>query len=134
MKIAQIDFDDTLDIRQKVLWPTKPREFCVVDGDEQATHYGVFSDGRLVGVASTYEQSGSVRLRKFAVDAEFQGSGFGSALLTHIINEVKDSGSRNFWCDARETALNFYHRFGMLPEGDRFYKAGVPYYTMSISF
>lgn len=134
MRIKEIAFEETLEIRQRVLWPSKPKEFCIVDGDDLAIHYGIFFDNRLVGVASTYDEAGSVRLRKFAVERRFQGSGLGTALLTHIIGKVKSSGSSRFWCDARESALGFYSRFGLLPESERFYKSGVPYYQMSVTF
>lgn len=134
MKIREIGFEDTLGIRQRVLWPSKPKEFCIVDGDDVAMHYGIFYDDRLVGVASTYDEAGSVRLRKFAVEIQFQGFGLGTALLTHIMGKVQSSGSSRFWCDARESALGFYSRLGLLPEGERFYKSGVPYYQMSVTF
>lgn len=132
VKIKEISSEETLGIRQRVLWPNKPRRFCVVDGDDVATHYGIFIDNRLVGLASNYDDSGSVRLRKFAVESEFQGLGLGTALLTHIIEKAGHSGSSKFWCDARESALGFYSRFGLHPEGERFYKSGEPYFRMSV--
>ena len=42
MRIEKLHWQDTLAIRQKVLWPEKPPEFCHVKGDDQASHYGVF--------------------------------------------------------------------------------------------
>lgn len=96
-------------------------------------HYGIFVDNRLVGVASTYDDAGSVRLRKFAIESEFQGLGLGTALLTHIIDKVRNTGSSKFWCHARESALGFYSRFGLHAEGEKFYKSGKPYYQMSVT-
>jgi len=40
---------------------------------------------------------------------------------------------RYFWCDARESAIGFYRRFGLQADGERFYKSEVPYFKMSKS-
>jgi len=120
--ITEIHSEATLELRQKVLWPNESCDFCRVEGDEQATHYGAYSNDVLIGVASVYEHSGSVRLRKFAVEEEHQGNGIGSAMLTHI----------TFWCDARQNATEFYERFGLRIEGDSFYKSGIAYYRMTL--
>lgn len=132
MQIKTIPYNETLEIRQRVLWPEKTIQHCMVDGDEHACHFGVFLDIGLVGVASTFDTNGVVRLRKFAVDEEHQGKGLGSALFIHALDYARCRGASVFWCDARETAVDFYKKFGMLVEGDRFYKSGIPYRKMSI--
>ena len=50
----------------------------------------------------------------------------------HIIQSIKGSQVNFFWCDARETALDFYKRLGMSPCSERFYKGDVPYYKMEV--
>lgn len=116
-----------------MLWPHKAIEFCQVEGDEQARHYGVFSGGLLVGVASGFGAEDCVRLRKFAVDEAYQGQGFGSALLKRLIELEREAGCTVFWCDARESAVGFYQGFSMRVEGGRFYKSSQPYFKMSIN-
>ncbi|MDW2035930.1 GNAT family N-acetyltransferase, partial [Vibrio sp. 665] len=37
-----------------------------------------------------------------------------------------------FWCDARESALRIYQKFGLQKEGERFYKSDIPYFKMSL--
>lgn len=115
------------------MWPNKNEAFCHVDGDEDATHYGGYINNALVCVASIYINKNSARLRKFATYKTHQGKGIGSTLLQHIINDLKINNMAYFWCDARETAIGFYQRFGLEVEGDLFYKSGVPYYKMSIA-
>ncbi len=132
MNIKRIDWQDTLEIRQKVLWPNKPKEFCIVEGDEFANHYGIYGKNKLIGVASTYKNENSVRLRKFAVIQENQGEGYGRKLLKRIIELERESGSGIFWCDARESAVSFYKQFGMEVEGSVFYKSEVSYFKMSL--
>lgn len=86
----------------------------------------------LVGVASVYGDAETVRLRKFAVETEHQG--MGTALISFVICSVQSCGASVFWCDARESTREFYERFGLSIEGERFYKSNVPYYRMSMHF
>lgn len=133
MQISAISWEQTIPLRQSVLWPNKPREFCYVEGDAEGKHFGAFIDGRLVCVASVYITSGKARLRKFATDTSYQNQGVGSKILEHIIQSLKCNQIGYFWCDARESALGFYQRFGMRPSGERFYKADVAYYKLDIA-
>lgn len=134
MEIRSIDWQDTLTIRHKVLWPDKPISFCRLDGDEMAFHYGVYKAGSLVCVASIYKDKDVARLRKFATLEAFQGLGIGSRLIKHIMLELQDEGIRHFWCDARKTAVGFYERLGMEKCGEEFNRFGVLYFKMSIYF
>jgi len=133
MHIRSISAQQALPIRQAVLWPNKPREFCQVAGDNTARHYGVWVDGQLVCVASIYLEGNKARLRKFATLASHQGQGVGSALLSHMINELKALGVGYFWCDARTTAVAFYGRFGLVVEGEVFQKSGLSYFKMAVN-
>ena len=53
--------------------------------------------------------------------------GIGSAMLNYIIDELTKEALSSFWCDARESAMQFYMRFGFVSEGDRFYKSDLAY-------
>ena len=75
MRIENIPASDTMELRHRVLWPDKPLEQCLIEGDESATHYGIFNDQKLVGV-----------------EKQFQGKGFGSALLAHSISKAQSGG------------------------------------------
>ena len=133
VKIEPVGYEATLELRQRVLWPNKPIEFCLVEGDENATHFGAYLKDELVGVASVYEHLGSARLRKFAVDEKYQNMGVGSDILAHIVKSCKSSELSTLWCDARESATHFYERFGMCIEGEKFYKAEIPYFKMTLT-
>lgn len=71
------------------------------------------------------------RFRKFATAASSQGKGIGSALLTYTMEAAARAGTKTIWCDARQSALPFYMRFGMDAGGDVFFKGDVPYLRMS---
>ncbi|UXI03034.1 GNAT family N-acetyltransferase [Photobacterium sp. TY1-4] len=132
MEIKPILWQQTISLRHQVLWPEKPPEFCHVEGDEDAAHFGAFIDGRLVCVASVFLSSHQARLRKFATEPDHQGQGIGSAMIAHILADLAERNVNHFWCDARESALGFYQRFGMQPEGERFYKGDIPYLKMTV--
>ena len=133
MEIRSISWQETITLRQKVLWPNKPLEYCHVEGDHEAMHFGTFTDDKLVCVASVYVKSDKARLRKFATNADYQSQGIGSKMLKTILHSLKNTEVKVFWCDARESALSFYSRFGMQPYGERFYKADVSYFKMRVA-
>ncbi|PTY36469.1 GNAT family N-acetyltransferase [Saccharospirillum sp. MSK14-1] len=130
--IKTVPWQQTLAIRHQVLWPDKPEAFCRVEGDDTAWHLGAFIDDQLVSVASVYFEVNVARLRKFATLAAYQKQGIGSAVLQRILDELPSRSVNYFWCDARESALGFYQRFGMKPEGERFYKGDIAYVRMGL--
>ena len=91
--IREINWQDTLSVRHHVLWPDRPVSFSRVDGDENATHFGAFSDGKLVCVASIYLSEDSARLRKFVTLPDYQGRGIGSKVLAKAIEQLKQQKS-----------------------------------------
>jgi len=132
MEIRNITWEQTIPLRHAVLWPNKPPEYCHLDDDEDSLHFGAFIDSVLVSVASVSIQNNKARLRKFATDTMYQNQGIGSKMMVHIIESIKGPHAEYFWCDARETALDFYKRFGMRESSDRFYKAGTAYFKMEV--
>jgi len=133
VKIVTINWQQALPIRHQVLWPEQSEEFCRVNGDQSARHFGVVIDKKLVCVASIYEHGESVRLRKFATLADYQGQGIGSAMLRHILTELRSGEFKVFYCDAREAATAIYQKIGMQRQGQRFYKEHVAFYKMSMA-
>lgn len=134
MDILQITTNEALPVRHRVLWPDKPMSFCLVEGDDFATHYGAFVDAQLVSVASVYIDGFQARLRKFATLPQYQGQGIGSRDIAHIMAELQRQSISYFWCDARTTAVGFYQRLGLSVEGAEFEKSGVFYYKMSLKW
>jgi ribosomal protein S18 acetylase RimI-like enzyme len=132
LDIVELAWQQTIPIRHQVLWPNELPEYCMLDGDDKALHFGVIIDNRLVSVASVYIDADpqSARLRKFATLAEFQGKGIGSYLLNYIIKILSKRGITYFWFDARSSAVNFYQGLGFEVSSELFYKNKVPYYKM----
>ena len=44
LEMRTIGWRETLPLRRDVLWPEENLEFCRVEGDEMASHYGGFID------------------------------------------------------------------------------------------
>ncbi len=130
MEIRKIDPAETLAIRQKVLWPDKPIEFCILEDDPHGIHYGGFIQNRLITVASIFITGKTARLRKFATIKEFQGRGYGTKIIEEIISDLIKKEIIQFWCDARLSAENFYNRFLMKRDGETFFKSSLEYIKM----
>ena len=135
MHVVELTAHQTIPIRHKVLWPNELPEYCMLDGDDKALHFGVTIDNQLASVASVYTDSDpqTARLRKFATLTEFQNKGVGSHLLKHIIKILIKRNITYFWFDARASAVNFYLRLGFEVSGELFYKNKVSYYKMHIN-
>ncbi len=98
-----------------------------MQGDADATHFGAFCDGNLVGVGSFFPGDEGVRLRKLAVAPEFQGHGVARALLQSALVQLRAQGCGQIWCHARVSAAEFYRRLGFDLEAGVFQKRGLDY-------
>ncbi|MCC2548432.1 GNAT family N-acetyltransferase [Hymenobacter sp. BT175] len=130
LEIRVISAAETYPLRHAVLWPGKPLEYVKVEDDEQGYHFGAFRAGELVAVISLFVAGPEGRFRKFATRPDCQRQGIGTQLMERVLAEARRLGARALWCDARQEACAFYHRFGMQPEGAVFYKGAVPYQRM----
>ena len=133
MEIRFITWEETIPLRQSVLWPNKSHEHCHVDGDMDGLHFGAFIQEELVCVASVYLTLNKARLRKFATHRCYQHQGIGSKMLSHIIKSLKSRHVSHLWCDARESAIDFYKRFDMQTCSARFNKIDVPFFKMEVA-
>jgi len=133
VEIRRIGIEDSIPIRHIVLWPDEPIEFCRVPEDDKGEHFGGFVAGNLVCVASLFDDGmGGMRLRKFATLAAMQGQGIGTAMLRHLIAQLRERGVRRFWCDARCSVTAFYERFGMRADAPPTQRKGVMFVQMSV--
>ena len=118
--------DELLDLRHRVLRPGKPRATAYFPGDDEPTtrHYAAVREGVVVGcatlVASTLDGAPAWQLRAMATAPELRGQGVGRRLLEGAAREVAATGVRQFWCNARTSAVSFYARLGWIAYGDEF--------------
>ena len=133
INIDNIAPHETLHIRQAVLWPSLDLSECALPDDANGVHLGAKFNDQLIGVVSAFSDGRRMQFRKFAVLNEFQNSGIGTLLLTHLLRLAADTGANEVWCDARCDATDFYHRFGFKTVGAEFLKNGVRYIVMSLN-
>ncbi len=129
IKVKKITYLDTFSVRGAVLRQGKPIETCFFLGDdaEDTTHFGLFEDEKLIGVASVFKvnnenfkQNNQFQLRGMAILSEYQGLGFGNLLLKEVCKFVATKNAEVLWFNAREKAVNFYQNFGFSVLGNLF--------------
>ncbi|MFT8737245.1 MAG: GNAT family N-acetyltransferase [Zymomonas mobilis] len=124
--IEEISLADCLPLRQAYLWPSLAEEECITDGDKNATHFGVFVDGKLSGCASFHHlEDHKKRIRRVAVSPEYRGKGLGSALLKFAMEKLVTPDLSEIWLNARLPAQNFYRRLGFEAVGACFFERDV---------
>ncbi|KAJ3505547.1 hypothetical protein NLJ89_g7357 [Agrocybe chaxingu] len=158
VRLDKITANQTLFLRQSVLWPDKDISEMILPEDETGRHYGAFLShtGDLVAVISLFVEEApidnnsdleasshssamvdggprAVRFRKFACDVQYQGKGIGTRLLTYALSMARSELNVVMaWCDARTTAMGWYQKRGFVAFGTTFYKGPVEYVRMQI--
>lgn len=97
------------------------------DDDPRAFHLGIERDATLVACVSFSPQLlldrpgvDAWRFRAMAVDERHQGEGLGRVVLLAGFDRLRARGVPLVWAKARDTALGFYERLGMVVVGDGF--------------
>lgn len=121
MTIKHITWQQTLDLRSRVLRPGYPIEDSHFKGDDdpQTIHYGAFDGDSIVGVATFLPEkfadlkaANPSRLRGMAVDPSRRRSGAGRAIIEYAEHELRTRGVDLIWFNAREVAFPFYSALG----------------------
>jgi GNAT superfamily N-acetyltransferase len=129
IKINKIKYIDTFPVRSAVLRQGKPIETCFFLGDDAVgtTHFGLFIETNLIGVASVFKTSNKnfdnknqFQLRGMAILEEYQSTGFGKLLIEEIFNFIESTQVELLWFNARESAVPFYEKLGCTKKGASF--------------
>ncbi|QUW22802.1 GNAT family N-acetyltransferase [Sporosarcina sp. Marseille-Q4063] len=127
--VKQINPEDTYQIRHTVLRPNQTINDCKYDDDfnENAFHLGAFLNGKLISIASYYEEQNKsfdgkiqYRLRGMATLNEFRNLRAGSALIEFAETILNDRLADLWWCNARISASSYYEKLGLSVFGDVF--------------
>jgi GNAT superfamily N-acetyltransferase len=138
-KIERIAAKDTYGLRARVLRDGDSAAARIPDDDlPGAWHLGARRLGALVGVASFYARPcplatdvAAAQLRFMAVDPAMQGRGIGRQLLARAVRELSKEKAGLLWANGRDTALDFYTRFGFTVVGDGFiHEPGLPHHLI----
>lgn len=129
--IEQITPELTWEIRQSELYPGFPISEIKLKEDYYGLHFGLFTDNKLVSIVSVFDkEADKVQFRKFATLKAYQGQGFGSALMSYILDFVTQQGKTSIWCNARLTATDFYKKFQFDETDQTFTRKGIDYIIM----
>lgn len=131
IEIKKIPYASTWEIRQQVMWPDKPMDYVKLPNDPQGYHYGLFVRHNMLSIISVFVTGRKAQFRKFATIAEEQGKGYGSKLLSFVMDTFSRKDIQTIWCNARTDKIAFYKRFGLMPTEMTFSKGGVDYVIMT---
>ena len=129
INVKKITYLETFPVRSAVLRQGKPIETCFFLGDDanDSTHFGLFVNDNLTGVASVFkvnndnfDKNMQFQLRGMAVLDGFQGLGYGNLILEEVCKFVKAENADVLWFNAREKAVPFYQNFGFSILGNSF--------------
>ena len=95
--------------------------------DAQCVHALARLNGVVVGTGRLRPEGGIGRM---AVLPAYRGKGVGGMLLQALLQAAISRGHDQVYLAAQEHALAFYLRYGFLPEGERFFEAGMPHVMM----
>lgn len=130
--IKKIPYQSTWAIRHQVMWPNKPFDYIKLEADEEGIHYGLYVDKDLVSIISLFIDSNDkeAQFRKFATLDNYQGKGYGTVLMKHLLSELVTLNVERVWCNARINKADFYERFGMSKTAETFVKGAIGYVVM----
>jgi len=92
----------------------------------------------LLAVTPTQQAVGTVRILnnghigRMAVLNEWRNQGIGHQLLKQILEVARQLGLEQVFLAAQTTAVDFYSRYGFIPEGEVFLDAGIDHQNMRL--
>jgi len=130
IQILEIKPEETWVLRHEVMWPDQTIDYVKLEEDSNGQHFGLKVDGKILSVISVFVEGGHAQFRKFATDTAEQGKGYGSTLLSHIIQLLEEQGVLSIWCNSRVEKSSFYRKFGLRETTKTFTKGGIDYVIM----
>lgn len=134
IEIKEIDFQETYTLRQSVMWPDQVLDFVKLPEDKNGIHFGLFKNEMLISIVSLFIKGKSAQFRKFATTHMEQEKGYGSQLLSHLIDYTTQKNITEIWCNARADKTGFYKKFGMTETTKTYTKENIPFVVMKKSF
>jgi N-acetylglutamate synthase-like GNAT family acetyltransferase len=112
------------------MYPELPFDRVKLPDDFDGIHFGLYLDHKLTGVVSLFHHGDVYQFRKLAVLPDTQKAGYGSQLMTYILDFCKIQKATKLWCNARVNAKEFYFKFGFHETDKTFFKDGYDFVVM----
>jgi GNAT superfamily N-acetyltransferase len=130
--IEQIPLELALPIRLKAMYPGEEMDAVKLADDIDGIHFGLFTQNKLVSVVSWFRRNEQeAQFRKMATLEEYRNIGYGTLLLTYVIEFSRTENIQSLWCNARVSATKFYKKLGFETSGVTVTKNGIDYIIMS---
>jgi GNAT superfamily N-acetyltransferase len=126
-------------IRREVLRDGDSKANVVSEADSHpaAFHVGAFSEGALIGVATSHpaplpgrttsKARLPIKIQGVAVRLGWQRYGVGTSLINALFARWDAHGVEEYWATSRVDAIRFYYRCGFHRVGKPFTKVGLPH-------
>ena len=88
---------------------------------------------KVIGTGRLTIENEDLIVSQMAIDIKFQGQGVGKEILNILIDKSKEFNASKIILSARETAIEFYEKYGFVPNGKLFpsVKTGVIHQKMN---
>jgi predicted GNAT family N-acyltransferase len=136
VEVRGVSADVVRPLRHAILRAGYPESESIYPADDlvDTVHLAAFDGDEVVGTATLFPEpyagQPAWRLRGMAVADGWRCRGIGSQLLGEVVDQVRESGGRLLWCNARTVALPFYVGHGFTTVGEEFLVAhGVPHHV-----
>ena len=100
------------------------------DVDPVARHVLALTKNRDAVGTGRLEPTG--KIGRVAVLPQYRGSGVGSLIMGHLVNQATESGFTSVYLHAQAAAAGFYERLGFRAVGPVFDEVGIPHVRMSL--
>lgn len=138
MQVRVAAVQDIIGLRHRILRAGLPLETARLPGDDDSStcHLGLWLDEDLTGCVSLMvaplDGKPAMQLRGMAIAREAQGRHLGRHLLSEAEKVVRCAGVSLIWCNARESAREFYRKHGWKVISERFtIEHAGPHFRMS---
>ncbi len=126
-------YDQTVILRDRIL--RKPLNMVFTEeqlaAEKDQIHIACFEGDELVGcMILVPTEDHSMKMRQVAVDNEKQSKGVGRFMSEFIETYAQARGVKRIYCNARDTAVPFYHKMGYQSFGEPFIEVGIPHTKM----
>ena len=121
-------YSQCLALRDAIL--RKPHGRSVYDDDLELEKgnslFGIVEDGKLIATATVIDEGeGHAFIKSVAVEPSLQGGGHGSALMKYLLDDLRARGFIDAKLKARETAIDFYLKCGLVIASEKFYNEKI---------
>ena len=127
--VKEVNLNEIIDIRHKILRPNQTRDECFYDTDksEEVFHLGAFDNEKLVSIASFHRENNKdlgfenqFRLRGMATLEDYRKQGAGREIIEYAIKQLKTKGIECLWCNGRTSVIDYYEKLGFEIFGEEF--------------